>query len=463
MTTNLKKCMVCGDNAFGYNFCAVTCESCKAFFRRNAFRLDDLPDCPFDGQCTVDVDTRKYCKRCRLNKCFNVGMKKEWIIQKKKPKKKKLGHKVNRKTSKSTVNYKYSSADPLDAKYVPEVESCDTNENSLNLDILDNLNSGDSLNDKSESEKLSFDSNGFNGFNGFNDNLLNNVNTISLVNNNNNISAKTYRKLLELELSVLSIPKEINNNNYFTEVENCRLIELFQETVATSYENTNNKLIISQFNEIPNCFIMKFEAYIHKFIHLAKRLTPFRELCDNDQLALVKYGCIEALFMLIAPLFDYNTKCFTFQMINGNTFVMDLEVMKSNHPIVYTLYNRFLTNFYNEWDSDPFIVDLLVAIILFNPERPNLIYNELVKLQYHLYIHLLIRYLRLKYGYNYDAKTKFMKIFNIIQDVEQLDQINRQNHGAYGQKTDLNPLVQEIFDISSHNKPVNMCNKTINF
>lgn len=31
-------CVVCGAAANGYNFDAITCESCKAFFRRNAFR-----------------------------------------------------------------------------------------------------------------------------------------------------------------------------------------------------------------------------------------------------------------------------------------------------------------------------------------------------------------------------------------------------------------------------------------
>ncbi len=30
------KCAVCGDKALGHNFDAITCESCKAFFRRNA-------------------------------------------------------------------------------------------------------------------------------------------------------------------------------------------------------------------------------------------------------------------------------------------------------------------------------------------------------------------------------------------------------------------------------------------
>jgi len=29
-------CVVCGDKALGFNFDAITCESCKAFFRRNA-------------------------------------------------------------------------------------------------------------------------------------------------------------------------------------------------------------------------------------------------------------------------------------------------------------------------------------------------------------------------------------------------------------------------------------------
>lgn len=29
-------CVICGDHAIGFNYDALTCASCKAFFRRNA-------------------------------------------------------------------------------------------------------------------------------------------------------------------------------------------------------------------------------------------------------------------------------------------------------------------------------------------------------------------------------------------------------------------------------------------
>ncbi len=39
-----KLCTVCGDKALGYNFNALTCESCKAFFRRNALKNKVQPN-----------------------------------------------------------------------------------------------------------------------------------------------------------------------------------------------------------------------------------------------------------------------------------------------------------------------------------------------------------------------------------------------------------------------------------
>lgn len=75
----IKVCGVCGDKALGFNFNAVTCESCKAFFRRNALTLKQF-NCPFNNDCEITVVKRRFCQKCRLEKCFSIGMKKEHIM-----------------------------------------------------------------------------------------------------------------------------------------------------------------------------------------------------------------------------------------------------------------------------------------------------------------------------------------------------------------------------------------------
>lgn len=74
-----KVCGVCGDKALGYNFNAVTCESCKAFFRRNAL-IQKVFKCPFSNQCRITTVTRRFCQKCRLDKCFAIGMCKDLIM-----------------------------------------------------------------------------------------------------------------------------------------------------------------------------------------------------------------------------------------------------------------------------------------------------------------------------------------------------------------------------------------------
>lgn len=74
-----RTCQVCGDKALGYNFNAVTCESCKAFFRRNALTKKEFT-CPFNQNCEITVVTRRFCQKCRLARCLDIGMKKEYIM-----------------------------------------------------------------------------------------------------------------------------------------------------------------------------------------------------------------------------------------------------------------------------------------------------------------------------------------------------------------------------------------------
>ncbi|XP_075757708.1 vitamin D3 receptor isoform X1 [Pelodiscus sinensis] len=72
-------CGVCGDKATGFHFNAMTCEGCKGFFRRSMKRKA-MFTCPFNSDCKITKDNRRHCQACRLKRCVDIGMMKEFIL-----------------------------------------------------------------------------------------------------------------------------------------------------------------------------------------------------------------------------------------------------------------------------------------------------------------------------------------------------------------------------------------------
>lgn len=76
-----KACGVCGDIAKSMHFGGLSCDSCKAFFRRsvqnNAHRGFT---CPYEKKCVIAVSSRKSCQYCRFHKCLSIGMEKGWVM-----------------------------------------------------------------------------------------------------------------------------------------------------------------------------------------------------------------------------------------------------------------------------------------------------------------------------------------------------------------------------------------------
>eukprot|EP00095_Tigriopus_kingsejongensis_P003616 maker-scaffold49_size462716-snap-gene-1.21 protein:Tk03616 transcript:maker-scaffold49_size462716-snap-gene-1.21-mRNA-1 annotation:"hypothetical protein Y032_0297g1723" len=72
-------CAVCSDGASEHlHYGAICCFSCRAFFRRYSGRKKCV--CVRgDNNCPVDVNRRNDCMNCRLQKCVDIGMKKDYV------------------------------------------------------------------------------------------------------------------------------------------------------------------------------------------------------------------------------------------------------------------------------------------------------------------------------------------------------------------------------------------------
>ncbi|UJR29198.1 hypothetical protein I4U23_010412 [Adineta vaga] len=77
--SQLSQCVVCSDKARFINYGALSCQSCKTFFRRNGFRPETVRPCTMNGNCEIDMLTRHICTACRLAKCLSMGMSSDLI------------------------------------------------------------------------------------------------------------------------------------------------------------------------------------------------------------------------------------------------------------------------------------------------------------------------------------------------------------------------------------------------
>jgi len=84
------QCGVCGAPAADVlHYGSFACYSCRAFFRRAVGENKKYDTCARGGDdCVVDIVSRTNCKKCRLMKCFEIGMKTEKVAKRKnKPRK----------------------------------------------------------------------------------------------------------------------------------------------------------------------------------------------------------------------------------------------------------------------------------------------------------------------------------------------------------------------------------------
>lgn len=141
-----------------------------------------------------------------------------------------------------------------------------------------------------------------------------------------------------------------------------------------------------------------------------------------------------------------------------------MDVLKQAKGNIYQEHERFMKTFDPKWRSDENIVLILCAIVLFTPDRPRVVHQDVIKLEQvpmlmlnrifishtfllfqNSYYYLLRRYLESVYP-GCEAKSTFLKL---IQKISELHKVNEEVINVYldVNPSDVEPLLIEIFDL----------------
>ncbi|XP_066253289.1 nuclear hormone receptor HR96 [Euwallacea similis] len=549
---DLKICGVCGDKALGYNFNAVTCESCKAFFRRNALIQKEFR-CPFTNDCKITTVTRRFCQKCRLDKCISIGMCKDLImsdedkaqkrqkIEENRAKKRSVGtnpsnsKKLKRESTEgdsqdcevysSSYNTDSDQETTISEGYQPNNPNIDglidqINDSSNNRLIHDNHISSTN-NDKQESsseESSSFQNIAQHLFslatspgvnlgqidqvllsNFMNNNTINlnefvknelqstlngglpessscdvandtNKNVVTDVQRSNQYNLKQTTNPMEsivseaikLEYDAYSaIAQGSSRSRVLNEAERAKLNELIlaNKALLTPVEeelsligNDFKDVVKNQISDCPQQHtdpalldVINLTAIgVRRLIKMAKKITAFRNMCQEDQVALLKGGCTEIMMIISARRYDPTKNTFKIPSIQESLNV-NINVLKLAKGNAYHELEKFNLTFDPKWRSDENIILILCAIVLFTPDRPRVIHQDVIKLEQSSYYYLLRRYLESVYS-GCEAKSIFLKL---IQKIMELHKVNEEliNVLLDVNPSQVEPLLIEMFDL----------------
>lgn len=282
--------------------------------------------CSFQDNCVIEVKTRRFCQKCRLDKCFKVGMKREWILteeQKKQKRAKILENKMkkaatgsNRSSSELASNHEdnLSNSDIADDPSFLEVSN-DFDDLAEFLDpdralvsVLD-LNADKNMMSPSFSpppeQAISpqpFTTSVPSKMANFPDSSQQ-IENLSI----DTRSVRLHQRILETNFTPIFLrSNRSSNGGPLNELEDYKLQELIE-----AWRTVDEPLFMEDYSEItdPIKLVYLSDIMIKRLIAWCKQIQSFRNRCQDDQIALLKGGCLEMMLMSASINFDLSRDC----------------------------------------------------------------------------------------------------------------------------------------------------------
>ncbi|XP_062871341.1 nuclear receptor subfamily 1, group D, member 4a [Trichomycterus rosablanca] len=449
-------CKVCGDIASGFHYGVHACEGCKGFFRRSIQQNINYKMCVKNENCLIMRMNRNRCQHCRFKKCLAVGMSRDAVRFGRIPKREKQRlldemqsymNSLNESASINMVSSPSHEASPSPAE-IQQKEPVGSMAQAYQ-DIFPNapdhlnkratgINSNSNLPTSSQSntsQKSSFPnisppapyhSNAPVGYilpgicprqQMANDKKC----QVSSVDNGHykNPAAsneKTYQ-------SSLSPPPHVSYGSCYAAGE------IQTQTACPWKLAAGSKVLACPLNSCPvsapgissqqvwESFSQCFTPAVREVVEFAKGIPGFQDLCQHDQIMLLKAGTFQVLMVRFCSLFNPRDRTVTF--LNGQTYPL---------PALQTLGMGSLLNAMFDFseklaslslESDE--IALFMAVVLVSADRTGVADTAAVEqLQ-----ESLIRALRaLVYRRHPDDGTLFPKLLLRLPDLRTLNNLH---------------------------------------
>ncbi|XP_056894462.1 RAR-related orphan receptor C a [Takifugu flavidus] len=335
-------CKICGDKSSGIHYGVITCEGCKGFFRRSQ-QNNAMYSCSRQRNCLIDRTNRNRCQHCRLQKCLALGMSRDAVKFGRMSKKQRDSlyaevqkHQQSQEcavhgTREESVDlgdhgcaYRRGSGTALgdldeittlpdgllfDLPLTPEDEGGDY----CNLEMLGG-SAGSSSSSQSSPEQNNLDCVDKHGI----------KHEYQLLHDSGLFSHTIHNplpepcSLLDTERITQSVVKShIETSQYSTEELKRMAWTLYSPEETHSYQMKSAEAMWQQ------CAVHITNA-IHYVVEFAKRITGFMDLCQNDQIILLKAGCMHVLLIRMCRAYNpinntllFDGKCATPQLFKA--------------------------------------------------------------------------------------------------------------------------------------------------
>ncbi|XP_026160818.1 RAR-related orphan receptor C a [Mastacembelus armatus] len=401
-------CKICGDKSSGIHYGVITCEGCKGFFRRSQ-QNNAMYSCSRQRNCLIDRTNRNRCQHCRLQKCLALGMSRDAVkfgrmskkqrdslyaeVQKHQQSQECVGLTACEKNSDMADHgriYRRGSSTALsdldDITALPEgllfdlpLTPDDAGGEYCNLDILGG-SAGSSSSSQSSPEQTNLD---------FVDGNHNIKHEYQLLHETGLCSHAILNplpdgcSLLEIEHITQSVVKShIETSQYSTDELKRMMWTLYSPEETRSYQTKSAEMMWQQ------CAIYITNA-IQYVVEFAKRITGFMDLCQNDQIILLKAGCMDVLLIRMCRVYNPINNTLLF---DGKFATPQLFKALGCDDLVNAVFD--LAKSLSRIQMSEEEIALFSAAVLLSPDRPWLTdVQKIHKLQEKVYV-ALQRYLQ---------------------------------------------------------------------